>query len=82
MIDSCEKRIDYPAGHSSGHVFLASSKLEVMPIYLVKQACGNDKRASVYLNFCEGIVATLFYFNYALIKHFILIQYNPFLHQF
>ena len=27
---------------------MACSKLEAMAIYLVKQACGNDKRACVY----------------------------------
>ena len=31
-----------------GDFFMACSKLEAMAIYLVKQACGNDKVASVY----------------------------------
>ena len=35
-------------GHAWRHVFVACSKLEAMAIYLVKQACGNDKRACVY----------------------------------
>ena len=35
-------------GHAWRQVFMACSKLEAMAIYLVKQACGNDKRASVY----------------------------------
>ena len=48
-IDSYEKCIDYTGKHAWGHVFMACSKLEAMTIYLVKQACGNDKRASVYL---------------------------------
>ena len=46
-IDLYEKRIDYLGGHAWGHVFMACSKLEAMAIYLVKQACGNDKRACV-----------------------------------
>ena len=48
-IDPYEKRIDYPGGHAWGHVFMACSKLEAMAIYLVKQACGNDKLACVYI---------------------------------
>ena len=48
-IDPYEKRIDYPDGHAWGHVFMACSKLEAMAIYIVKQACGNDKRACVYM---------------------------------
>ena len=48
-IDPCEKRINIPGGHALRHVFIACSKLEAMAIYLVKQACGNDKLASVYL---------------------------------
>ena len=44
-----EKCIKYPGGHAWRHVFMASSKLEAMAIYLVKQACGNDILASVYL---------------------------------
>ncbi len=47
-IDPHEKRIDYQGGHAWGHVFMACSKLEAVPIYLVKQACGNDIRAAVY----------------------------------
>ena len=47
-IDPYEKRIDYPGGHAWEHVFMACSKLVAMAIYLVKQACGNDKRACVY----------------------------------
>ena len=39
-IDPCEKRIDIP-------FFRACSKLEALAIYLVKQACGNDKLARV-----------------------------------
>ena len=41
-----------PGGHAWRHVFMACSKLEAMAIYLVKQACGNDKRACVY---AEGL---------------------------
>ena len=47
-IDPYEKRIDYQRRHAWGHVFMTCSKLEAMAIYLVKQACGNDKQASVY----------------------------------
>ena len=50
-IDPYEKRIDYTGGHAWGHVFMACSKLEAMAIYLVKQACGNDILASVYITF-------------------------------
>ena len=46
-IDPCEKCINVPGGHAWRHVFMACSKLEAMAIYLVKQVCGNDKRASV-----------------------------------
>ena len=45
--DPYEKRIDYPGGHAWGRVFMACSKLEAKAIYLVKQACGNDKLACV-----------------------------------
>ena len=47
-IDPYEKCIDHLGGHAWGHVFMAHSKLEAMVIYLVKQACGNDKWACVY----------------------------------
>ena len=47
-IDPYEKHINKPGGHAWRHVFMACSKLEAMAIYLVKQACGNDKRACVY----------------------------------
>ena len=47
-IDPCEKRINIPGGHAWQHFFMACNKLEAMAIYLVKQACGNDKRACVY----------------------------------
>ena len=43
-IDPCEKRINIPGGHAWRHFFMACSKLEAMAIYLVKQACVNDKR--------------------------------------
>ena len=43
-IDPCEKRINIPGGHAWRHAFMACSKLEAIAIYLVKQACGNDKR--------------------------------------
>ena len=52
-IDPYEKRIDYPDGHAWGHVCMACSKLEAVTIYLVKQACRNDKRACVYLVSCS-----------------------------
>ena len=41
-------RINISGGHAWRHVFMACSKLEAMVIYLVKQACGNDKLACVY----------------------------------
>ena len=47
-IDPCEKRNNIPGGHAWRHLFMACNKLEAMAIYLVKQACGNDKQASVY----------------------------------
>ena len=34
---------------------MACSKLEAMAIYLVKQACGNDKLAYLYELFCNVI---------------------------
>ena len=43
-IDPCEKCINI----SGGHAFMASSKLEAMVTYLVKQAFGSDKLACVY----------------------------------
>ena len=47
-IDPCEERINIPGGHAWRHVIImACSKLEVMAIYLVKQAYGNDKLACV-----------------------------------
>ena len=49
-IDPCEKRINIQGGHAWRHLFMACSKLEAMAIYLVKQACGNDKLACVYVN--------------------------------
>ena len=36
-------------GHAWRHVFMASSKLEAMAIYVVKQACGNEIMPSVYV---------------------------------
>ena len=54
-IDPCEKHINIPGGHAWGHVFMACSKLEAMVIYLVKQSCGNDKLACVYLRFAIWI---------------------------
>ena len=36
------------------HVFMACSKLEAVAIYLVKQACGNDILASVYIDPLTG----------------------------
>ena len=48
-IDPCEKRINILGGHAWRHFFMASSKLEAMAIYVVKQACGNDILASVYV---------------------------------
>ena len=47
-IDPCEKRNNIPGGHAWRHLFMACNKLEAMAIYLVKQACGNDKLACVY----------------------------------
>ena len=47
-IPPCEKRNNIPGGHAWRHFFMACSNLEVMAIYLVKQACGNDKLACVY----------------------------------
>ena len=48
-IDPCEKHNNIPGGHAWRHVFMVFRKLETMAIYLVKQACGNDILASVYL---------------------------------
>ena len=47
-IDPCEKCTNIPGGHAWQHFFMACSKFEAMAIYLVKQACGNDKLACVY----------------------------------
>ena len=64
-IDPCEKHINIPGGHAWRHVFMACSKLDAMAIYLVKQACGNDKLACVYVgvaylwvmnNVCNGML--------------------------
>jgi hypothetical protein len=46
-IDPCEKCIDISGEHAWRHGFMACSKLEAMAIYIVKQACGNDKLACV-----------------------------------
>ena len=48
-IDSFEKRNNIPGGLAWQHFFMACIKLEEMAIYLVKQACGNDKLACVYI---------------------------------
>jgi hypothetical protein len=48
-IDPYEKCIIIPGGHAWQHVFMACSKLEAMTNYVVKQACGNDKLACVYM---------------------------------
>ena len=48
-IDPCEKRINRPGGHAWRNFFMACSKHEAMAIYVVKQACGNDIMACVYL---------------------------------
>ena len=48
-IDPCEKRFNIPGEHAWRHLFMACSKLEAMVIYVVKQACGNDIMASVYI---------------------------------
>ena len=45
-IDPCEKCINIP---DMATFFMACSKFEAMAIYIVKQACGNDKLACVYL---------------------------------
>ena len=50
-IDPCEKRNNIP-GEYAWHIFLmACSKFETMAIYVVKQPCGNDLMACVYLLF-------------------------------
>ena len=59
-IDPCEKRINIPGGHAWRHFFMACSKLEAMAIYVVKQACGNDIMACVYIN-SNCIETTLVY---------------------
>ena len=48
-IDPCEKRINIPGGHAWQHFLWLVANLNQWPIYLVKQACGNDKMACVYL---------------------------------
>ena len=57
-IDPCEKQNNIPGGHAWRHSFMASNKLEAMAIYLVKQACENDKLACVYL-LKEGNISDL-----------------------
>ena len=57
-IDLCEKCINIPGGHAWRHFFMACSKLEAMAIYLVKQACGNDKLACVYQIIFERHIVT------------------------
>ena len=53
-IDSCEKRINRLGGHAWRNFFMAFSKREAMAIYVVKQACGNDILACVYVqSFCD-----------------------------
>ena len=39
----------YYGGHAWRNFFMACIKHEVMAIYVVKQACGNDIMASVYI---------------------------------
>ena len=48
-IDPCEKHNNISGGHAWRNFFMACSKLEAMAISLVKQACGNDKLACVYI---------------------------------
>jgi hypothetical protein len=48
-IDPCKKCINILGGHVWRHFIMACSKLEAMAIYEVKQACGNDILASVYI---------------------------------
>ena len=43
------KCINIIGGHAWQHFFMTCSKLEAMAIYLVKQDCGNDILASVYI---------------------------------
>ena len=52
-IDPYENALTKLGGHACWHVFMACSKLEAV-IYLIKQACGNDKRASVYITYLEN----------------------------
>ena len=54
-MDPCEKRIKIPGGHAWQHFFMAYSKLEATAIYLVKQACGNDKLECVYNGACTVV---------------------------
>ena len=42
--------------------FMACSKLEAMAIYLGKQACGNDKLASVYVLRAYALIEPTFKF--------------------
>ena len=58
-IDPCEKRINILGGHAWRHFFMACSKLEAMAIYVVKQACGNDIMACVYID--VNLPVLLFY---------------------
>ena len=45
----CEKRINSLGGHAWHNFIMVCSKLEAMAIYVVKQACGNDIMAYVYI---------------------------------
>ena len=49
-IDPCEKRINSLWWACLTTFFMACSRLEAMAIYVVKQACGNDIMACVYIH--------------------------------
>ena len=61
-IDPCEKFMNIPGGHAWQEVFMAGSKLEAKAIYLGKQACGNDKLASVYVLRAYALIEPTFKF--------------------
>ena len=45
----CEKRNNRLGEHAWRNFFMDCTKHEVMAIYVVKQACGNDRMACVYI---------------------------------
>ena len=58
-IDPREKCINRLGGYDWRNFSMACSKHEVMAIYVLKQACGNDIMACVYITKCR---TTLLFF--------------------